>query len=181
MARGRRGGLLTRSVVARGVARQSLWLASADSTAIAVLGAGLTVLDQAFTAAALDAFSPFTIVRTRGYIICRSDQVTGTEDPFGALGFAVVSEQARAAGAASLPAPITHEDSDLWFVHQFFFANVTLATATGIRDTARVYEFDSRAMRKVEDGEAIVVMVENANASHGISYILKFRQLIKVS
>ena len=56
--------------------------------------------------AALLAQRPFTIVRIiiTGHIL--SDQSAGGEVQIGALGLAVVSEQALAAGIGSLPTPV---------------------------------------------------------------------------
>ncbi len=179
MARGRRGGILTRSFVAGGgAARRTGWFASADVTAEATLGAGLAVLDQSFTEANLAQEVPFTIVRTRGFVYWRSDQFGAAELPFGALGFMVSTEEARVAGTASMPGPITSEDSDVWFVHQPFIAD-SRANATGGAAPGRVFQFDSRAMRKVEDGMAINVLLENGSTLHGGNYLIKYRMLIK--
>ena len=110
----------------------------------------------------------------------RSDQQAATEDPFGAVGFAVVTEQARAAGAGSLPAPISAEGSDAFFMYQHIYAGIRFGTAVGLAHEARVFEFDSRAMRKVETSDAIVMLIENASALHAMVYILKYRILIKL-
>ncbi len=182
MPRGRRGGIFTVARnVPRGQVRDSSWFGSADSTGDVLLGAGLAVLDQSFPQATLQALYPFTIIRTRGVVSVRSDQEATSENPFGAVGFAVVSEQARVAGVLSIPAPITHEASDLFFVHQFFFASISVGSAVGFQNVRVQYPFDSRAMRKVEEGEAIVVVLENASALDGVAYQLKFRMLVKLN
>jgi len=160
--------------------RATEWFASADIDSEQAYPAGSVVLDQSLTAASLASILPATIVRTRGLLWVRTDQFAATEQPFGALGMAVVSEQARVAGVASLPSPITEEQSDLWFVHQFWATGILFGSATsGIR-AGDVYEFDSRAQRKVEDGSAVVVMIENAQATDGMTGMLKFRMLFKL-
>jgi hypothetical protein len=142
-----------------------------DSTAAKTLAAATAVEDQMFT------FSePATVVRIRGNIWVASDQASASEEPFGALGFAVVSDQAEAAGVAALPSPITDEASDLWFLYESFQAY--FATGQGV--VWQHYAFDSKAMRKLGDGETIVAMLENAHATFGLEYILKFRMLIKL-
>ncbi len=139
------------------------------------------VLDQAFTEGILEEVVPATIVRTVGILTVTSDQHTADENPFGAMGFAVVSEQARAAGIGSLPTPITNEDSDLWFVFQHWSAPVAVGSNASFGNIARVFEFESRAQRKVEEGEAIVVVLENAAAAGvGASYVVKYRLLFKL-
>ncbi len=45
------------------------------------------------------------------------DQITASEFVVGAFGMLVVSEDAFAAGAASIPGPFTDAGSDLWMVH----------------------------------------------------------------
>ncbi len=92
----------------------------------------------------------------------------------------VVSEPARIVGVTAVPAPILDEDSDLFFVYQPVVSDILVATAVGHAQAGRVFEFDSRAQRKVEDGQAIVVSLENASAAHGAQYIVKFRMLLKL-
>ncbi len=98
-----------------GIRRQTDWLGSADRTGVSTIAAAGVILDQSFTQAQIQALGPITIVRTIGYIALRSDQAALTEEPFGALGFMVVREQARVAGVGSLPTPIASEFDDGWF------------------------------------------------------------------
>ena len=170
----------TRVQTSRAVKRATEWFASADVTAETSLGAGAAVLDQALTQAVLATISPATIVRTRGMLWVRTDQTAATEVPFGALGMALVSEQARVAGVASIPTPITDEADDSFFVHQFWLG--ALLVGAGGLDAIQpffFFPFDSKAQRKIED-EAIVVTMENASSTHGIGYVLKFRMLFKL-
>ena len=158
------------------------WAASADTTVFSpAVGPGVNRLDQSLSAAVLDPSSPTTIVRVRGEIWVRSDQDAVNETGFGALGFAVVNDNARAAGAASILGPITNEAADQWFVHQFFNAgNVGPTTGALFGNPWHRYSFDSKAMRKVEEGDAIVVMVENAAVTFSFEFLLKFRLLLKL-
>ena len=78
-----------------------------------------------------------------------------------------------------MPAPIANEDSDLWFVWQPFFATAGTSSASQ-SDGWRLFPFDSKAQRKVEEGDDIAVMLENAHATAGLEYILKFRMLVKL-
>ena len=154
----------------------SSWGASADTSAATVLAANTVVLAQSANAADLAEFSPGTIVRTRGNLWIASDQASASEEPFGAIGFAVVSEQANAAGVASVPNPISNESSDLWFTYETFQGY--FATGQGV--TWQRYSFDSKAMRKFGPNEAIVVVIANAHATMGLEFILKFRMLFKL-
>ncbi len=169
MARNHRG---SRIVTVR---RATQWLASADIGSAKALANDAAVLDQSFT-----SDQPFTIVRTRGSIWISTDQSAAGESPFGALGFAVVSDQAAAIGVTAIPTPQTDMASDLFFVHALFAQSFLFATASGFESTGfERTDFDSKAMRKVNENETIVVGVENA-AAVGMNYILQFRMLIKV-
>ncbi len=111
---------------------------------------------------------PVTVRRTRGLIAWRSDQKAADESPFGAFGMCVVSNDAFAAGAASVPGPYSDAESDLWFVHQFcrndflFGSNISFDG-----QAARQYEINSKAMRKLTDEETIPVVIENGNITNG--------------
>ena len=180
MAR-RRTGLVT----VRGQRRATTWVASSIETAISQLNAGAARLDQSLDNATLTVIGqPLTVIRTRGEIWIQSDQAIAKEDPFGALGMCVVSEQARAAGVGSVPTPGAEPDSDLWFLHQFFLGGliVSAAAPTSLQgsDIWSRYSFDSRAKRIVQDQEAIIVVVENSSATHGLNYLINFRMLLKL-
>ncbi len=155
--------------------RSTEWFASVDSTAVATLAAATKVLDQSLTAAEL-AKLPFTVVRVRGSVWVNSDQTAGDEQQLLGVGFGVFSDTAVAAGIASLPDPISNEADDLWFVHRFAFSSVNVdGGALGI-----VTEFDSRAMRKVQEGSDIGVILANGSAAAGLQFWLKFRMLVKL-
>ncbi len=157
--------------------RLSQWVGSADVTDHTSLAAATTLIDQSLT----PADQPETIVRVRGLLTVESDQVAGKETPFGAIGFAIVSTEALAAGAASIPAPYSNAGDDGWFVHQFFSAPVFRADATGFGNIAQSYQFDSKAMRKLSPDDRVVMMVENASATDGLLFVLSFRMLLLAS
>ncbi len=159
------------------------WVASADITAVQAVGGATTVLSQVFTSGALQAAGllPGTIVRVRGELYAQSDQTAVAERPFGAVGFAVVSEEALVAGVGSLPAPITNEPSELWFMLQFWQAAAIVDSAAVAIQPMYRFEFDSKAMRKITTGQGVVVMFENAAlAGIGAQLIIKFRMLFKL-
>jgi len=160
----------------QGPRRATEWGASADVTTATTLAAATNVIQQSFSVAVLSDVVPTTIVRVRGHIWVASDQASVSEEPFGAIGFALVSQNALTAGVASIPGPITNEPDDRWFVYETFQAY--FATGEGV--SWQRYDFDSKAMRKVEDGDALVVMVENAHSTMGLEFIVKFRILFKL-
>ncbi len=156
--------------------RQTEWIGSADFTGFTTLGVGSVVLDQNLTGAQVSAISPFTIVRTVGLFAIKSDQVVAAEEGMAATGAMVVQEAARVAGVASIPTPIAEIGDDAWFSFQLG------AWSGGPIEggPVRTYHFDSRAQRKVEDGDAVVWTVENSDGAFALQYSLWFRMLIKV-
>ena len=163
------------------VRRSSIWLGSAVQTAVDSLAAATVTLDQSIVGAQIQALGNGTIARTRGTLWVASDQVIAQEDPFGALGMIVITEAARVAGA--VPGPGTTPDADQWFVHLFWKASMQVSAAApaslaGGSFWSR-YEFDSKAQRKVEDGQAIAVVMENNSAAHGARFLINFRMLYR--
>ncbi len=109
-----------------------------------------------------------TIRRNIGGIYVMSDQGAATELQHGAFGITVANDLALAAGAASLPGPITDMDDDGWMVWQGFTQGMLFASAVGLQGAnfGMWYPFDSRAMRRVEEGYGLAMMVENQDAAH---------------
>ena len=171
-----------RGVIQSGSRRQTEWLSSADVAAQTAIAAGTSILSQSFTQAQNQALGPVTIVRTVGLFSVRTDQLVATEAPFGAFGFMVVREQARAIGAGSLPGADTSAFDDGWFGHMFWSAGIVVSSAIGLDlQSWSHFRFDFRGQRKVTADDAIVVMVENANSTAGAEFLMQFRMLVKLS
>ena len=107
-----------------------------------------------------------TIRRTRGLISVGSDQNVAVEAQVGAYGMVVVSDLAIAAGAASIPGPITEATDDGWFVWVPFLKRGPSSTALEVINN----EFDSKAMRRIEEGFCVAVLVENGSATDGLLF-----------
>ena len=129
-------------------------------------------------AAAL-ALRPFTIVRSRFEVELASDQAAVIEVQRAALGIAVVSDQAVAVGVTAIPTPITDMGSDLWLLHQIIFADESSLTDR-TRSATRV-SIDSKAMRKVDIGQDIVIVSEISSISSGADLTVGGRMLVKVN
>ena len=158
--------------------RESVWLSIAPTTTT-ITAAGTSVLFTGFSAGAL-ALRPFTIVRTRGTLAIRSDQAVATEVFQASLGLAVVSDQAIAIGVTAVPSPETDRDSDLWFVYETLEGFFVLSSAIGIYEAQIRKEFDSRAMRKVEDGQDVATVLETSSISAGCVILKAGRMLLKL-
>jgi len=167
----------SRSVTFRGrVARRATEWLGREETAVVTLPFGSVIFDSSLSTAE-KAKRPFTIVRTRGSLFVGSDQAAAQEHLFGSMGMSVVSEQAAGIGVTALPLPGTDVQSDLFFVYESFASAMRTATdQSGV-----LLNFDSKAMRKVEEGQDVAVVLENASPSAGFLYLIQFRMLIKVA
>ncbi len=164
-----------RPALRQGQRRESIWIGVSSST---TLPASAKVLISLLNATAL-ATRPFTIVRTRLWLHVETDQSAASETVRGAFGVIVVSDQAVAAGAASVPGPVTNTDAD-FLVYQPFVNIFTLGDATGfVEPTGTSVMIDSKAMRKVGANEDVAYMMENAVA-FGAILTLQGRYLIKL-
>jgi len=151
----RKSGFVRRHGVMR---RETMWLTNPYATSS--IGAGSTaVLAAALNAAAL-ALRPFTIVRVRGHFHVRSDQTAASETWGCSMGYAVVSDQASAIGVTAVPTPEADRDSDLFFVYESMIGRFAISSAASFVDVGRGVDFDSKAMRKVEQGQDMVITVE---------------------
>ncbi len=141
--------------------------------------AGGGTLIFSLNAAAL-ALRPFTIVRSHFLAMIRSDQAAAIERQVGAWGMAVVSDQATAVGVTAIPTPITDMGSDLWFTYQSLMAHHQEITDRS--EPVEIYKTDSKAMRKVDIGQDLVVVGELASGqSAGFILNLMGRMLVKVN
>ena len=168
-----RSGFIQRGGARR---RDTIWVGAGWAEQNIASGA---VLFSSFGATIL-ALRPFTVVRTRGMLLVNSDQTGATERQLGAYGMAIVSEQAVAIGVTAIPTPETDIDSDMWFLYEPFAAMQNFVSGVGISDGYRPQTFDSRAMRKVEDGQDFVEVVELASVSDGCTFQVQFRMLLKL-
>ena len=152
------------------------WL-QVDLAPQAVAGSA-TVLLSSLNAAAL-AFRPFTILRTRALLRVESDQLSASEASRGAMGMIVVSDQAVAAGTASIPKPTTQADAK-FFVWEPWINSFLLASAVGFTENGgeRIV-VDSKAMRKVAINEDVAIQCSNSSAN-GVLATLEGRILIQL-
>ena len=160
--------------------RETQWL-ELEEVAFSLPSANSAVVLLSLTTAE-KALRPFTIMRTRGMWHIESDQTAATEISQVALGAAVVSDQASAIGVTAVPTPEIDKASDLWFLYESIISSFVVISAIGAFEPAGVtQQFDSKAMRKVEDGEDVVFVVENgALAADGAIGRLTGRVLIKL-
>ena len=165
--------------VQRAQKRKSTWLFVGLSQSI-LPSVGSAAVVASLNAAAL-ALRPFTVVRSRLYAHIDSDQQAAGENYTGAVGIAVVSDQALAIGITAVPTPVTDAGSDLWFLHQWMIGALTFSSAVGLDANAGVgMNIDSKAMRKVDVGQDLIVVVERGDILGGAAITVAGRILVKL-
>jgi len=174
---GRKSGFIQRHGVMR---RESLWLGQAATVRTTGAAASTATLLTSLSAGAL-ALRPFTVVRSRGELYLTSDQDGASEFYEMAYGECVVSDQAVAIGVTAVPTPSTDSESDLWFVYERMMGATLFATAAGFESFEGVgRSYDSKAMRKVEEGQDIIAVQETSSISFGATLASFRRSLIKL-
>ncbi len=162
----------------QGRRRESLWIGIQEGLGT-YSAANVVILLNSLNAAAL-ALRPFTIVRTRMWMVAQSDQTGAAEDWQVALGAAVVSDQASAIGVTAVPTPFTDLSSDLWFLYEVLAGEFTFVSGVGFETASgRAKDVDSKAMRKVEDGEDVIFVGEASSLSAGVKMTQGGRFLVK--
>jgi len=135
----------------------------------------------AFSQATLAPLVPFTITRT---ILSWQTAVDAgfitDQDWFVAIGGLVVREPARVVGITAMQTPLSDAGDDGWFLHwtsTAFLEEVLTSNAAVM--TSQMHHIDSRAQRKVEDGDAIV-FVEEVLGSDAVQTAALVRMLCKL-
>jgi len=171
----RKSGFIMRGGVMR---RETSWIGIFE-TNTALAAANTAVLFAGFSATVL-ALRPFTIVRTHLEYFVQSDQRAVSEFYQSAIGIAIVSDQALAIGVTAVPTPFTDISSDLWFLWKGLSGQMSVTTDVGVLEAGSHRTIDSKAMRKVEEGQNIAISIENSSLSNGVNVAKFGRQLIKL-
>ena len=116
----------------------------------------------------LATFVP-TVIRTRGDLVIGFDNAAADQDCHVAFGLIVVSSVAAGLGITGLPGPFTDAANDGWFVHQFASFRPAATVQDSDAHVAR-YIIDSKAMRKIDAEERIVVVAEIGALDGGSAY-----------
>ncbi len=160
----------------RGPRRATDWSASGAQAAVTGVGASTATLLQSFT----PIVGGETAIRIRGLIGVASDQQSATELQLGAVGIAVVTQQAQSVGITAIPHPDTDAAWGGWMWHSYFARKIFFTTGVGFQfDVMHQIPIDSKSMRKVDEDERLVVVVENS-AAFGIDIYANIRILSKV-
>ena len=110
-----------------------------------------------------------TVLRMLGsYIVVPINAPVVGESGTLAVGIAVISSDAFAAGGAALPDPIGEPEYPwlYWGSHQFFYSSVSLDPSSA-GATLR-HRFDIRSMRKIKPRESLAMVVEYARGTGSV-------------
>ncbi len=91
-----------------------------------------------------------------------------------------MSDQALAIGVTAVPTPNADVNSDLWLLHQWLMNSIQVSSATSVFQAQNNYQVDSRAMRKVEEGQDVVGVAEFSAQGAGFVLIDAGRMLVKL-
>ena len=153
------------------------WAGFSSGTGVTTLAAATSVIVGSFVVTA----GPETILRTRGLLSIKSDQESADEAVHGALGIAIVSEDAFTVGITAVSTPISDIQNDSWFVWIPFHHAIQIVTAVGYSEpAASLFPIDSKAMRKFHSDQRAVVVLQNNAAAAGLNFHLVLRSLAKV-
>ena len=151
--------------------RTKMWVGHGlGSTAVT---ASSVALLGSLNAAAL-LLRPFTILRTHLVLHYRSDQQAASELPFGTFGDIVVTDQAVAAGVASIPDPdsIGGDPDAGWFIIKPVVNFFQFLTGVGFdAQSGPQFELDSKAMRKVGPNDDVASVFAQSAAVGGNIFI----------
>ncbi len=130
---------------------------------------------------------PSTLVRIRGDFLAfiRVSDTIGEGARY-AFGIAIVTDQAFAAGIASIPGPLAEDDWDGWLFHRYgslFTPLAAQADGAAAGSTWHRWEIDSKAMRKVDDDNMTLIgMVESVfSGTAQVQFDWNSRSLVKLT
>ena len=107
-----------------------------------------------------------------------SDQISTIESQSGAFGMIAVSDLAITAGVVSIPSPVTEGNDDGWFVWQPFVQTIEGSTSASHSEQ---YDFDSKGMRRIQEGFTIAIVAENSSATIGLDFQFAVAMLTSLS
>ena len=146
----------------RGTRSPTGWAGGATENTLA---SGTKAIVLSFTSSGLASHD--TVVRIVGSISGAADAVVNGQF---VLGAGVFADNAVAAGVAFLPDPLTDVNDDLWTM---------IRSVPYIGSQVREFEFDSRGMRKVEEGQQLVFIGANSASGANFKFSVYLRLLAK--
>jgi len=124
--------------------------------------------------------APFTVVRVRGILVVSPQAITIEQFIIGAYGICLVNGEAFDAGVASIVTPWSESNDDRWLYHTYFSTQNKLGAADNtVGFVTQTIMIDGRGQRKVEVGDVLVTVIENAS-SDNMTFLENYRTLLKL-
>ena len=138
---------------------------------VAILGSGVVLV--------LDGN---TLVRLRGAASVRLNAATAIDDGFsGAIAVGIINEDAFAIGVSTIMDPLTDMDWDGWLYHRFFHVHADVVPVGGNDSTHLSWEVDSKAMRKLTDGDVVFAAMQVVETQTAVMQVhFNSRMLLKL-
>ncbi len=158
--------------------RLMIWIGINIAPVTFAAGGGSALVGTLSAAALL--LRPFTVIRSRGKFMVHTDNAAAGENQVGVFSNQVVTQAATSGGIAGIPTPLTEFEAD-YFVYEPFFSITSLQTTSVVSGNGQItYEFDSKAMRKVDIDDDLAAVVQSDAASDGFIFQLNGRLLLKL-
>ncbi len=124
----------------------------------------LTTGSVALGTGAFDLTGPGTVMRLRGRFYAQLDIGGVDERAVIAVGVIKVSDEALAAGVASIPSPDTDGDAE-WIWHGYLIVSAGAEAAVVTDAMFDRVEVDSKAMRRFKASDSLAVVAEVCDSS----------------
>ncbi len=148
------------------------WRAEFDETVIAAASTKALVVGIA-------AVTGLDVTIERQYLsVLMTSASTADTNGFLALGSVIVSSDAFAAGAASVPGPVTDKDSP-WVLHQNVITQNEFSSGVGFEKTA-MSMFESKARRRMTNNELLALVLETDALSDAVTVRTGWSGLVRV-
>jgi len=116
-----------------------------------------------------------TLIRIRGFVTLTLNATSIALGGFrGAMGLGIASEEAFAAGQASLRTPLGDDGWDGWMWHQYFSLKTVTATigdAVNAVTNVQRFEIDSKSMRKMVEGDTLYFSLAGTEAGVAVMHV----------
>ena len=155
-------GFPSQGVVRTSQRRKTAWVPGPASTGTGGLQSITASGKVGWGLAVVTTSEALTLVRTRGELLMFLSAADAVTSGFhGAIGIAKVTAAAFAVGVTAIPGPVTEDSWDGWLYHRHFalIAQNSSPTDGSVISTLRL-EIDSKAMRKFQEDEALVAIME---------------------
>ena len=148
--------MANRRFATRSRKRQTSWHGA--SVDVADLIVGTSQVAVIVTEATMETFPTPTIVRARGRLALTAD-VSSTPGGVASVAMGLITVTAAALAAPAVPSPLTDIGSD-WLWYDSAQVGASAADVIGEEVTIHRIILDSKAMRKVGNNQALVLVVE---------------------